>query len=168
MASNGIHPRFLQAYNEKRRAATEKLDRNATAKRTNIMKKIDAVTKLREKYGHERTHMFAQFSKEECSTYLQYKKQSSKDPGMPRDLEERRARCIEWIACPSPAPSPNVSDDEGEDGEKEGVTEGEAEWDAPLDVFDCVTGLMELATQGGGEGWGGVTYLRCVQFSERK
>ena len=42
MASNGIHslsdPRFLQAYTEKRRAATEKLDRNATAKRTNIMK----------------------------------------------------------------------------------------------------------------------------------
>ena len=65
--------------------------------------------------------MFAQFSKEECSTYLQYKKQSSKDPGMPRDLQERCARCIEWMARPSPAPSPNVSDDEGEDGEKEGV-----------------------------------------------
>ena len=72
------------------------------------MKKIDAVTKLCEKYGHEMTHMFAQFSKEECSTYLQYKKQSSKDPGTPRDLQERRARCIEWMARPSPAPAPNV------------------------------------------------------------
>jgi len=36
MASNGIHslcdPRFLQAYNEKRRKASEKLEKNATAK----------------------------------------------------------------------------------------------------------------------------------------
>ena len=35
------------------------------------------------------------------------------------------------------------------------MTEGETEWDTPLDVFDCVTGLMEFATQGGGEGQGG-------------
>ena len=81
---------------------------------------------------------------------------------MPGDLQERCARYIEWMACPSPAPSPNVSDDEGEDGEKEGLTEGEAEWDAPLDVLDCATGLMEFATQGGGEGRGGATYLRRV------
>ena len=99
--------------------------------------------------------MFAQFSKEECSMYLQYNKQSSKDPGMPWDLQEQHAWCIEWMTRPSPAPSSNVSDDEGEDEEKEGVTEGEAEWDAPLDVFDCATGLMEFATQGGGEGRGG-------------
>jgi hypothetical protein len=92
MASNGIHslrdPRFLEAYNEKRREATEKLEKNAHAKKVNIAKKIEGVKKLREKYGHESTHFFANFSKDECSTYLQYKKQSNKDPGMPKDLQE--------------------------------------------------------------------------------
>ena len=47
IASNGIHslsdPRVLHAYNEKRREATEKLEMNATAKRTNVTKKIDVV-----------------------------------------------------------------------------------------------------------------------------
>ena len=93
MASNGIHslcdPRFLQAYNEKRRKASEKLEKNATAKQANVAKKIDEVKKLHEKYGHISTHLFAQFSKEECSTYLQYKKQSNKDPGMPKDLHKQ-------------------------------------------------------------------------------
>ena len=92
MASNGIHslqdPRFLEAYNEKRREANEKFEKNVKAKKANVRKKIEGVKKLREKYGHESTHIFAQFSKEACSTYLQYKKQSNKDPGMPRDLEE--------------------------------------------------------------------------------
>ena len=92
MASNGIHslrdPRFLEAYNEKRREANKKFEKNVKAKKANIRKKIEGVKKLREKYGHESTHIFAQFSKEECSTYLQYKKQSNKDPGMPRDLEK--------------------------------------------------------------------------------
>ncbi len=92
MASNGIHslrdPRFLEAYHEKRRESNEKFEKNGKAKKANIRKKIEGVKKLWEKYGHESTHIFAQFSKEECSTYLQYKKQSNKDPGMPRDLEE--------------------------------------------------------------------------------
>ena len=79
MASNGIHslwdPRFLEAYNKKRRDASEKLLKNANARKANFAKKIDGVKKLQEKYGHKKTHLFAQFSKDECSTYLQYKKQ---------------------------------------------------------------------------------------------
>ena len=85
------------------------------------------VKKLREKYGHKSTHIFAQFSKEECSTYLQYKKQSNKDPGMPRHLEERWACCVEWMTCPSPTASLAASDVEGEDGIQYGATEEEAE-----------------------------------------
>ncbi len=71
-------------------------------------------------------------------------KQSSKDPGMPRDLQEQCAQCIEQMTCQSPTGSLNASDAEGEDGDKEGATEGEAEWDALLDVLDCILGLMEL------------------------
>ena len=80
--------------------------------------------------------MFANLSKDECSTYLQYKKQSNKDPGMPKDLQERCARCVEWMNCPSLTASPAASDDEGE-----------IQWD----VMDCVDGLMEFATQAGTE-----------------
>jgi hypothetical protein len=36
---------------------------------------------LREKYGHEGKHLFEPFSKDECSTQLQYKKQPNKDAG---------------------------------------------------------------------------------------
>ena len=70
MASNGIHslsdPRFLQAYHDRRSEAREKLERNVVARKANTAKKIEGVKKLREKFGHESTHMFAQFSKEEC------------------------------------------------------------------------------------------------------
>ena len=107
---------------------------------------------LREKYGHESTHIFAQFSREECSTCLQYKKQSNKDPGMPKDLQERRAHCIEWMSCQSPTASPTASDDEGADAMQDGATEEEADGEAQWDVMDCVEGLMEFATHAGGGG----------------
>ena len=158
MASNGIHslsdPRFLQAYHDRRSEAREKLERNVVARKANTAKKIEGVKKLREKFGHESTHMFAQFSKEECSTYLQYKKQSNKDPGMPKDLQERRARCIEWMTRQSPTASPAASDDEGDDPMKDGMTEEEADGETRWDVMDCVDGLMEFANQAGGGGDG--------------
>jgi cell division protein FtsX len=72
MASNGIHslrdPRFLEAYNEKRREANEKLEKNANTKKVNIAKKIEGVKKLREKYGQESTHMFAPLQTENTLT----------------------------------------------------------------------------------------------------
>ena len=158
MASNGIHslsdPRFLQAYHDRRSEAREKLERNVVARKANTAKKIEGVKKLREKFGHESTHMFAQFSKEECSTYLQYKKQSNKDPGRPKDLQERRARCIEWMTRQSPTASPAASDDEGDDPMKDGMTEEEADGETRWDVMDCVDGLMEFANQAGGGGDG--------------
>ncbi len=156
MASNGIHslrdPTFLHAYNEKRREASEKLEKNANAKKANVMKKIQGVKMLREKYGHESQHLFEPFSKEECSTYLQYKKQSNKDPGMPKDLQERRDCCVEWVTRPSPTASPAASDDEGEDGKQDGAAEEEVKGEAQWDVMNCVEGLMEFATQSRGGG----------------
>ncbi len=92
MARNGIHslddPKFLHACNEKRREASEKLKKNAIAKKASVMKKIQGVKMLHDKYRHESKHLFEPFSKEECSTYLQYKKQSNKNPGMHKDLQE--------------------------------------------------------------------------------
>ena len=76
----------MEAYHDKRREANEKLDKNMNAKKANVIKKIEGVQRLQEKYGQESTHLFVRFSKDECSTYLQYKKQSNKDPGMPRAL----------------------------------------------------------------------------------
>jgi hypothetical protein len=67
---------------------------------------------LRKKYGHEKTHQFQTCDPKECGLYLQYKKQGKKDPVMPKDLAMRRARCIEWIACPSPLASPCQSEQE--------------------------------------------------------
>jgi len=158
MASNGIHslsdPIFLHAYNEKRREASEKIEQNAIAKKANVMKKIQGVKMLREKYGHESKHLFEPFSKEECSTYLQYKKQSNKDLGMPKDLHEHRTRCVEWMTRTSPTASPTASDDECEDGNQDGETQEEVEGEAQWDVMNCVEGLMEFATQSGGVGEG--------------
>ncbi len=92
MTSNRIHslcdPRLLEAYHEKRREASEKVGKNVNARKANVAKKIEGVKALRAKYGYESTHLFARFSKEECLTYLQYKKKSNKDPGMPKDLQE--------------------------------------------------------------------------------
>mmetsp|Transcript_25506 Transcript_25506/g.46119 ORF Transcript_25506/g.46119 Transcript_25506/m.46119 type:complete len:162 (-) Transcript_25506:166-651(-) len=41
---------------------------------------------------------FANFTLTECGTYLQYKKTSSKDPGMPKDLRERGVLVV-WNGC---------------------------------------------------------------------
>ena len=56
----------------------------------------------------------------ECGAYLQYKKDQgkskTKDPAMPKGLEERRARCVAWMERPSPVGTPYNSDNENEDG----------------------------------------------------
>lgn len=140
MAANGVHclndPKFLEAYNARQTAIKEKAEKTALERRQRRLKKIDGVKKLREKYGHESIHKFAKFNKAECSTYLQYKKQSSKDPGMPKDLEPRRARCLEWMGRPSPTASPHASDDEGGDDDDD---------DDGMLIYDGLTGLTNNA-----------------------
>jgi hypothetical protein len=56
------------------------------------------------------------------------------------------------MSRPSPTSSPTTSDDEGEDEICSGETEQAMEDNNPLDVMDCIDGLMELATQTGGGG----------------
>jgi hypothetical protein len=47
MVSSGIHslrdPRFLEAYNERRREAHEKVEKNANARKALVAKKIEGV-----------------------------------------------------------------------------------------------------------------------------
>ena len=85
MASSIIHSLcdtvFLHACNEKRREASENLEKHAISEKVNGTKKIQWVKMLREKYGHESKHLFEPFSKDECSTQMQYKKQPNKDAG---------------------------------------------------------------------------------------
>ena len=119
LASNGVHslsdPRFLEAYNAKRAEVQQKQEKTAVERRHKLKKRMEGVKKLREKYGHESTHRFASFNKDECGVYLQYKKQSAKDPRMPTDLADRRARCLEWMGRQSPTASPHATDDEGDE-----------------------------------------------------
>ena len=108
-------PRFLEAYNIRRKEVNDKEEKSATDKRQKLKKRIHNAKVLREKYGHESTHLFEKLNLTECGIYLQYKKLSSKDPGMPKELPERKARCLEWMGRLSPTASPHASDDE-EDG----------------------------------------------------
>ena len=146
IASNGIHslndPRFLQAFNEKRSEVIAKTAKSAADRRKRLLDKVSGVKKLREKYGDERAHLFAQFSSAECGVYLQYKKQSAKDPAMPKDLPGRRARCLEWMGRQSPVASPHASDDEMDDEEVAVEDEGEMDVSAAM----AVAGLMGLGS----------------------
>lgn len=149
---NGIYSlddeRFLEVYNEKRQEATQKKEKSASDKRGKIKKLIRGVKALREQHGHESTHRFEPFGKDQCGVYLQYKKKSAKDPGMPKDVKERRQRCLEWMGRQSPTISPHASDDEGDDN--------------PFDPAAVAGSLLALANvdvthdEGGEEGDGGV------------
>lgn len=115
LTQNAIHslsdPRFLEPFRQRQQEAAKKEQEMRSKRKTKSNKLVSSVMKLREKYGHERTHLFEQCDKNECGAYLQYKKQK-KDQAMPKDLAARRQRCVEWIPRPSPTSSPNQSDDE--------------------------------------------------------
>ena len=74
-------------------------------------KVVSAVKKFQEKYGHEKTHMFQPCDKNECGSYLQYKKQRT-DQAMPKDLATQRQRCMESMSRSSLILSPHQRDDE--------------------------------------------------------
>ncbi len=89
MMQNAIHslndPRFLEPFCM-RPIETAKKEGEKTSKRRALNSKlVSAVTVLRVKWGHEKTHFFQQWDKNECRAYLQYKKQQ-KDKAMPKDL----------------------------------------------------------------------------------
>ena len=126
ITGNGVHslddPWFLVPYHERRRRKREKEDKLERTKRAKSTKDRDGVRAMRTRRGHERTHLFAKCTSQECGAYLQYKKNQGKggkpDGAMPKDLADRRARCVEYMSRPSPSGSPCQSDNEdNEDSE---------------------------------------------------
>jgi hypothetical protein len=89
MTKNAIHslndPRFLEPFHLRRIETAKKKDEKTSKRRALTSKLVSAVTALRAKWGHEKTHFFQQCNKNECGAYLQYKKQP-KDKAMPKDL----------------------------------------------------------------------------------
>jgi hypothetical protein len=115
MTNNSIHslsdPRFLEPFCQRCvEAANKDAEKKSKWKAINS-KLVSAVKALRVKWGHEKTHFFQQRYKNKCGAYLQYKKQK-KDKAMPKDLQEQRQRCVEWITCQSPTTSPYQNDEE--------------------------------------------------------
>jgi hypothetical protein len=100
----------------------------ASTKRDILKKNADGVAALRSQFGHERDHHFLPFNFTQCGTYLQYKKQPGrKDGAMPKSLDGRRQRCLEWIDRNSPSQS--FDDDEDDiiaDDDDDAVDEDEA------------------------------------------
>jgi hypothetical protein len=98
MTQNAIHglndPRFLEPFCMRHIETSKKEDEKTSKRRALNSKLVSAVTVLRAKWGHEKTHFFQQCDKNKCGAYLQYKKQQ-KDKAIPKDLPGRRQRCIE-------------------------------------------------------------------------
>lgn len=61
-----------------------------------------------------------------------------KDPGMPKEVAQRRIRCLEWMNRPSPPCSPHASDDELEE---------DCVGDAEIDIGEVEEGIMEAVTE---------------------
>ena len=117
-------PEFLKGCNKRRAQKLIKDIKISVDKRGEIKDGINALLGLRDKYGYDSTHRFVGFSRDECGTYLQYKKIAG-DPGIPKDLQRRRDRCLGWMNRPSPTASPHQSDDEGDGDSMDEVGFGE-------------------------------------------
>ncbi len=89
MTQNVIHslnnPRFLEPFCVRWTLIAKKEDEKKSKQRALNSKLVSAVTALRVKWGHKKTHFFQQCDKNKCGAYLQYKKQQ-KDKAMPKDL----------------------------------------------------------------------------------
>ena len=77
MTQNAIHslnnPRFLEPFCMRRIETAKKEDKKTSKRRALNSKLVSAVTELRGKWGHEKTHFFQQCNKNKCGVYLQYK-----------------------------------------------------------------------------------------------
>ena len=62
-------------------------------KKQQLTKLIGKVKELGRTKGHEKDHHFLSFNFVECSSYLQYKRESG-DPAMTKLVKKRWQRCI--------------------------------------------------------------------------
>jgi len=97
---------MLAALDTRQRQKSAEAAAKLSRKRDILKKLTDGVAALRSQFGHERDHLFVPFNITQCGTYLQYKKQPGrKDGAMPKSLEDRRQRCLEWMDRNSPSQS---------------------------------------------------------------
>ncbi len=96
----------LRACQEKDKAAKTK---KVCKKHKVILGNASKVEAAQERHGHESLHKFEPFTFEECSAYLQYKRQD-KDPSMAKNVMSRWKCCLEVMLRDSPAVSRSNSD----------------------------------------------------------
>ena len=146
MASNSVFslndPNLVEVIRKKQDDKVAKIAKSEAAKRRKVRSQIAGVRMVRQKHGHELTNGFASWNMSECGTYLQYKKQSAKDPDMPKRLPERHICCHEWMRRPSPTASLHASDNEEEGGDT---------MEEMGDPALAVAGLLDLALGVGAE-----------------
>ena len=76
-------------------------------------------------------------------------KNPSKNSGIPKSVEERRARFLEWMGHPSLTSPPHASDDDA------GDDEGSEMEDVGGHFGNIVAALLDLGSGEGGSGVGG-------------
>ncbi len=128
LVSNNVYsldnPDMLAALDARTREKAAEVASKLSRKKENLKRNRENVAELRNQFGHEKEHLFQNFSKEQCGIYLQYKKRPGrKDGAMPKSLEDRRKRCVEWMGRISPSQSfdddeeNNVADDDDADAD---------------------------------------------------
>mmetsp|Transcript_11680 Transcript_11680/g.16754 ORF Transcript_11680/g.16754 Transcript_11680/m.16754 type:complete len:314 (+) Transcript_11680:1049-1990(+) len=136
LVSNNVYsldnPDMLAAFDARTREKAAEVASKLSRAKEKLNRNREGVAALRNQFGHEKDHLFRDCTMEQCGAYLQYKKRPGrKDGAMPKSLEDRRKRCVEWIGRTSPSQSfdddeENNSADEDDDDADMVVNEDEA------------------------------------------
>ncbi len=144
LAKNGIfaldNEEFLAGLKDRQDKEMAAKTKKACKKRKVILSNAMRVMAAQKRHGHESAHKFESFTFEECSAYLQYKRQD-KDPAMAKSVAERRKRCLEVMLRDSPAVSPHNSNDKGESNEGSCAASVKERSEAEQAVVQALTGM---------------------------
>lgn len=138
LVSTGVYnldnPDMLAAFDMRQRQKSAEAAAKVSRKRDILKKNANGVAALRSEFGHQRDHRFLPFNITQCGTYLQYKKQPGrKDGAMPKSLDDRRQRCLEWIDRNSPSQS---FDDDEDDVIADDDDDADDEDEAAVALYD--------------------------------
>ena len=139
LVKNAVHSlddaRFLEPFRKRKIENEVKEEEKKMKRKAKSSKLFAGVRAIREKYGMDKTHLFATCNAKECSFYLQYKKLKT-DGAMPKGLTEKRQLCKEWMGRRSPTLSPCQSDDEDDGDQGDGSDQN--------DVVEALLGMAGL------------------------
>ena len=115
LVSNGIHaldnPALVAHIHKKKQVQEEAATEKEATDRNRLIGLISKVAQTRTKKGTGEENAFAKWTTNECSIYLQYKKQPD-DAAMPSKVKDLRSRCRSIMERNSPSVSPHASDAE--------------------------------------------------------